>query len=193
MQVLDWFGGFGYQIPFGVSIADFILDVSLGEAGYSASGNTGAAAIKELYTAFETRFGGAAKQGGNYFSSSSSSSKPGGHQRQLPMSIDGGVGEFDSPRSPHGVSNGVVGSNGSSIQQPYSQRQHLQQQQPEGVDSSSSSKQHSKSGSKDRASYWQQMRVLLQRSARVRRFEEMTGQHFFQLFAVAFITGVTQG
>lgn len=29
----------------------------------------------------------------------------------------------------------------------------------------------------------------MQRAGRVRRFEQMTGQHFFQLFAVAFITG----
>lgn len=42
---------------------------------------------------------------------------------------------------------------------------------------------------KDRAPYWEQLRVLLQRTARVRRFEQMTGQHFFQLSAVAFITG----
>jgi hypothetical protein len=32
--------------------------------------------------------------------------------------------------------------------------------------------------------------VLLQRAERVRRFESMTGQQFFQLFAVAFITGM---
>jgi hypothetical protein len=31
--------------------------------------------------------------------------------------------------------------------------------------------------------------VRVQRAGRVRRFEQMTGQHFFQLFAVAFITG----
>lgn len=47
----------------------------------------------------------------------------------------------------------------------------------------------SKAG-KERAPYWDQLRVLLQRTARVRRFEQMTGQHFFQLFAVAFITGM---
>eukprot|EP00775_Hariotina_reticulata_P013254 gene13254-13384_t len=40
------------------------------------------------------------------------------------------------------------------------------------------------------AAYWQQLQVLFQRSGRVRRFEQMTGQHFFQLFAVAFITGL---
>lgn len=29
----------------------------------------------------------------------------------------------------------------------------------------------------------------MQRASRVRRFEQLTGQHFFTLFAVAFITG----
>jgi hypothetical protein len=33
--------------------------------------------------------------------------------------------------------------------------------------------------------------VRVQRAGRVRRFEQMTGQHFFQLFAVAFITGMS--
>jgi hypothetical protein len=41
-----------------------------------------------------------------------------------------------------------------------------------------------------RAYYWDQLTVLTQRAGRVRRFEQMTGQHFFQLFAVAFITGL---
>jgi hypothetical protein len=60
VQVLDWFGQFGFRIPFGVSIADYILDISLGEAGYSSSGNTGSAAVTELYTAFEQQYAGKA-------------------------------------------------------------------------------------------------------------------------------------
>jgi hypothetical protein len=60
LQVLDWFGKFGFRIPFGVSIADYILDISLGEAGYSSSGNTGNAAVTELYTAFEQQYAGKA-------------------------------------------------------------------------------------------------------------------------------------
>jgi hypothetical protein len=42
LQVLDWFGGFCFKIPFGVSIPDYILDLSMGQAGYSCSGKTGA-------------------------------------------------------------------------------------------------------------------------------------------------------
>lgn len=62
LQVLDWFGQFGYKIPFGVSIADYILDISLGEAGYSSSGLTGSAAIKEVYEAYESQFAGQVNQ-----------------------------------------------------------------------------------------------------------------------------------
>jgi hypothetical protein len=60
VQVLDWFGQFGFRIPFGVSIADYILDISLGEAGYSSSGKSGSAAVTELYTAFEQQYAGKA-------------------------------------------------------------------------------------------------------------------------------------
>jgi hypothetical protein len=60
VQVLDWLGQFGFRIPFGVSIADYILDISLGEAGYSSSGKTGSAAVTELYTAFEQQYAGKA-------------------------------------------------------------------------------------------------------------------------------------
>jgi hypothetical protein len=41
--VLKWFGKFGYEIPFGINVADYILDISMGEAGYSNTGNTGGA------------------------------------------------------------------------------------------------------------------------------------------------------
>jgi len=184
-QVLDWFSRFGYQIPFGVSIADYILDISLGEAGYSNTGNTGPAAIKELYSAFEAQFGGAASVGNKAmqaggFSSSNTSSTSGSKLQQpqgalgiqagrstqaLPLSTIYSVGDLEKDQD---------GGKGRGVGQQ--------------VFAAGSSKQHRKPD-KGRAPYWEQLRVLLQRTARVRRFEQMTGQHFFQLFAVAFITG----
>lgn len=184
-QVLDWFGNFGYQIPFGVSIADYILDISLGEAGYSNTGATGNAAIKELYTAFESQYGGAAAAANKAiqthgYSSGSTVSK----QRQgLPLSTIASVGDMQaedlSPSASH--------SHSRSPLQPH-QQSALAVSGP-GVVSEKQQKQHSGRSKKERAPYWEQLRVLLQRTARVRRFEQMTGQHFFQLFAVAFITG----
>lgn len=161
-QVLDWFGGFGYQIPFGVSVADFILDISLGEAGYSNSGATGNAAVKELYTAFETQYGGAASAGNAAMQAGGFSSSINQQQKVLPMSTIHSAGDISSLDRTQQA--GVLSTE-------------KQQQQPV------------RKGGKDRAPYWEQLRVLLQRTARVRRFEQMTGQHFFQLFAVAFITG----
>lgn len=82
----------------------------------------------------------------------------------------------------------------SSVQGPASSG--VNKQQPSaalavtGSSGGPGQQQHRKRG-KDRAPYLEQLRVLLQRTARVRRFEQMTGQHFFQLFAVAFITGTT--
>lgn len=178
LQVLDWFGGFGYQIPFGVSVADFILDISLGEAGYSNSGATGNAAVKELYTAFETQYGGAAAAGnaamqaGGFSTTTKQQQGSGRGTRMLPMSTIPSAGDVSSldasPRASSAVAGPLKGAVSSDAQQ-----------QPRS----------GQRGGKDRAPYWEQLRVLLQRTARVRRFEQMTGQHFFQLFAVAFITG----
>jgi hypothetical protein len=159
---LDWFGGFGYQIPFGVSVADFILDISLGEAGYSNSGATGNAAVKELYRAFETQYGGAASAGNAAMQAGGFSSSIKQQQKMLPISTIHSAGDVSGMERTQQA--GVLSTE-------------KQQQQP------------ARKGGRDRAPYWEQLRVLLQRTARVRRFEQMTGQHFFQLFAVAFITG----
>lgn len=181
---MDWFSRFGYQIPFGVSLADYILDISLGEAGYSNTGNTGTAAIKELYSAFETQFGGAASvsnkamQAGG-FSSSNTSSKL--QQPQGALSIQAG-------RSTQALPLSTIYSVGDLEKDQDGGKGRAVGQEVVAAGSGSSSKQHRKPG-KERAPYWEQLRVLLQRTARVRRFEQMTGQHFFQLFAVAFITG----
>jgi hypothetical protein len=201
-QVLDWFGGFGYKIPFGVSIADYILDISLGEAGYSNSGASGQAAIKELYTAYETQFGGAASAGnlamqaGGFSSSNTASSKK---QLQGAADSSGYLAAGGQDQQQHvrvlPLSTAHVEADGFSGQAS-SQGSVLKQQQPaaRAVTGSGSGaaqqqqQQHRKRG-KDRAPYLEQLRVLLQRTVRVRRFEQMTGQHFFQLFAVAFITG----
>lgn len=218
-QVLDWFGGFGYKIPFGVSIADYILDISLGEAGYSSSGASGQAAIKELYTAYETQFGGAASAGnlamqaGGFSNSNTGSSKKqlqlqgaqgsgvtssaaadssgylaaGGrdqqqHVRVLPLSsVPGRVGDGFTGSVAH-VAQGQVSSGVLKQQQPAAMA-------VTGSSSGAAAQQQQRKQGKDRAPYLEQLRVLLQRTARVRRFEQMTGQHFFQLFAVAFITG----
>jgi hypothetical protein len=93
-QVLDWFGQFGFRIPFGVSIADYILDISLGEAGYSSSGKTGSAAVTELYTAFEQQYAGKANE--HKYNTGFSYEKPqqmitNGEAAALPVS-SGGVG-----------------------------------------------------------------------------------------------------
>jgi len=52
-DVVTWMDGFGLQIPFGTSIADFVLDCSMGEAGVTSSGHTGDAAVSELWTAWQ--------------------------------------------------------------------------------------------------------------------------------------------
>eukprot|EP00882_Tetradesmus_deserticola_P032822 GHRQ01037424.1.p1 GENE.GHRQ01037424.1~~GHRQ01037424.1.p1 ORF type:complete len:135 (-),score=62.28 GHRQ01037424.1:118-522(-) len=88
LQVLDWFGQFGYKIPFGVSIADYVLDISLGEAGYSSSGKTGSAAVTELYSAFEQQYAGTANA--HKYSSGFSYTQP-------------------------KISNGAVGANSSAV------------------------------------------------------------------------------
>ncbi|WIA19845.1 hypothetical protein OEZ85_005749 [Tetradesmus obliquus] len=151
-QVLDWFGQFGFKIPFGVSIADYILDISLGEAGYSSSGKSGSAAVTELYTAFEQQYAGSANA----------------HKHNTGFS-------YTQPQ----ITNGVNGSSSEAVAVA-------------AADGSGRKKISSKKESHKRvgASYWDQLVVLSQRAGRVRRFEQMTGQHFFQLFAVAFITGL---
>lgn len=184
LQVLDWFANYGYQIPFGVSIADYILDISLGEAGYSNSGATGNAAVKELYTAFESQYGGAvsvgnkAMQAGGY---SSSKQQRGRNGQIMPLSTIASVGDLHE-QAPAGsitvLGSSPAGQNAFAVA---------------GAGPGQQQKQQQKSGKQERAPYWEQLRVLLQRTARVRRFEQMTGQHFFQLFAVAFITGGCQG
>ncbi len=40
------------------------------------------------------------------------------------------------------------------------------------------------------ASYGEQLSVLFSRSIKVRRFESLSGQKFFQLFMVALVTGL---
>jgi hypothetical protein len=182
LQVLDWFTNFGYQIPFGVSIADYILDISLGEAGYSNSGATGNAAVKELYTAFESQYGGAASvgnkamQAGGY---SSSRQQQGRNGQIMPLSTIASVGDLQ------GQDKAPAGSVTVTGLQPAGQHTFA----VAGAGPEQQQKQQQKGGKQERAPYWEQLRVLLQRTARVRRFEQMTGQHFFQLFAVAFITG----
>lgn len=224
--MLDWFGQFGYKIPFGVSIADYILDISLGEAGYSSSGKTGTAAITELYTAFEQQHAvQEGKQLGNYYEGFSSSSNLAGQVKQLPVSSSSSdaagkrIVTFDGVKAVDDNSSGSTGkryvavavpaardnSSNSTGHHSFSEdevhsgscdmvintgasnlvKSNGSQQQLH----SSSSDSSSKSRKLERAYYWDQLRVLTQRAGRVRRFEQMTGQHFFQLFAVAFITG----
>ncbi|KAF6261731.1 hypothetical protein COO60DRAFT_1699664 [Scenedesmus sp. NREL 46B-D3] len=141
-QVLDWFGKFGFKIPFGVSIADYILDISLGEAGYSSSGNSGSAA--------------------QYAGKSNAHKYNSGFSYTQPQISDGAAGA--------GAAALPVSSGGAVV-----------------AEKSSSKPERTK---RVGAKYWDQLVVLSQRAGRVRRFEQMTGQHFFQLFAVAFITGL---
>lgn len=225
--MLGWFERFGYHITLGVSVADFILDVSLGEAGYSSSGASGAAAVRELFTAFERQSGGAGgvTNGLNGASGSGAMHTAGfstaGQQQQMQQQVSFGASKLQpsssggrlqpsdsafSVRSSNGRRQAGIGSfnllqptaapacsadeatttalEGSQQQSTRHTQQH-QQQQPE-------QKQHSASG-RERAPYVEQLRMMLQRTERVRRFEQLTCQNFFQLLAVAFITGGSVG
>jgi hypothetical protein len=200
---LDWFGRFGYQIPFGVSIADYILDISLGEAGYSSSGASGSTAIQELYTAFESQYGGAAGAGNKALqthgfnnnnngtvssgavNSNGSGLVPGGRQqgqqgqRVLPLSTIASVGDMQA----QDLQQGPVSSFADAQQQQQQPKQQSglpvsagggqqQQQHHQQPQQQLQEKKGGKAG-KDRAPYWEQVRVLLQRTARVRRFEQV--------------------
>jgi hypothetical protein len=174
--VLDHFAQFGYNIPFGVSIADYILDVSLGEAGYSSTGKTGNAAVQELWTVYEgsTRYSpaaAAAVEGKQLEEVQLADHKRRYLSGQAPLQgkiliMDDAGSSSSTPRTP--ASRAVTAGNSRD---PSSHSMKGKHEQHQG------------------AAYWQQLQVLFQRSGRVRRFEQMTGQHFFQLFAVAFITG----
>jgi hypothetical protein len=104
-------------------------------------------------------------QAGGY---SSSKQQQGRNGQIMPLSTIASVGDLQGQEKAPAGSITVTGLSPAGPVQ--------QQQPPQG-------------GKQERAPYWEQLRVLLQRTARVRRFEQMTGQHFFQLFAVAFITG----
>lgn len=216
--MLDWFGQFGYKIPFGVSIADYILDISLGEAGYSNTGKTGSAAITELYTAFESHYGitDAKQQQGqqpHYFTKADLKLLPAAAGSTVPAQQVGKLAAFDGIASAADGNSRqikVLGFNSSSeglsdADSPTSRSEEeartssscdmvIRTGASNLVAGSGDKHQHGADGSSkgrrlQRAYYWDQLRVLTHRAGRVRRFEQMTGQHFFQLFAVAFITG----
>jgi hypothetical protein len=51
--VLDWFAHFGYNLPHGISTADFVLDLAMGEAEVGRGLAGGMAAVRGLYGASE--------------------------------------------------------------------------------------------------------------------------------------------
>ncbi|KAF6253780.1 P-loop containing nucleoside triphosphate hydrolase protein, partial [Scenedesmus sp. NREL 46B-D3] len=125
-QVVSWFSTLGFAMPYGVNVADFLLDLAQGELGRSI-----------------TRIWSRSTSTSNVFAAG-------------PADVEAGVG------SAGGAQRGCAGALAGGL------------------------------GLADRggAGYSTQLRVLLQRHIKVKRFESLSSQRFLQGVIVALITGM---
>ncbi|GBF97037.1 ABC transporter G family member [Raphidocelis subcapitata] len=172
--VADWFAGFGLRVPFGTSIADFVLDAAMGEAGATHSGATGDAAVRELWAAWEARASDGGRARGT--AASDHAALGGGGRNGFGGGAGDGFGVAVGGRNaPFGVDGVDDGDGGGKCV---------------AASAASASAGASHGGARGGASWPQQVRVLTARALKVRRFEQLTASHFFTLLFVAAIAGL---
>jgi hypothetical protein len=166
--VVGWMEGFGLRVPFGTSIADFVLDTAMGEAGGTKSGKTGDAAVKELWTAWEARASG-------------------GGALPAPQQSAGGEKAAGGRRGPQGGDQHL-----QRDQRPAGGG--LEIEAADGKDgggaAAAAPADRQKGPGRVGASYRDQVAVLTGRALKVRRFEQMTFSNYFQLLFVAAVAGL---
>ena len=192
----------------------------MGEAGYTTKGNTGAAAVEECYKAFESCVGSRhSLQEGGFSLSFVERYREGQEtelQQQQQQQQQRGEDIAELPRLP--VSSGAAAGGGVVINGGGPRMQDVVLRQPPSaitatpgalsisgapvettvpaaaaggvVEKKKGMEPYLENGKRAGAPFLKQVTTLASRAARVRRFEQMTGQHFFTLLAVAFITGM---
>lgn len=177
-QVATWFTHLGFSLPYGVNVADFILDLAMGEV-QGPGAIQGKPAIQALYRTYQSYsqehangfFDPAPLPGNEIVRRASEAVLPGkGSLGGLSLTVED-VEERPKPE-------------GSFLQRLTSSISVV------GKSAGAGGEESQGKGRRVGAKYWDQLTVLFMRSIKVRRFESLSSQKFLQLVLVALVTGL---